>query len=46
MLGGCILLEISNPKDLEQETRAYFEEKKVDFVEEDIWREALNLRYQ
>ncbi|MBB6022942.1 hypothetical protein HNR77_004041 [Paenibacillus sp. JGP012] len=32
--------------DLEQETRAYFEEKKIDFVEEDIWREALNPRYQ
>ncbi|PZT55633.1 hypothetical protein [Paenibacillus silvae] len=32
--------------DLEQETRAYFEEKKVDFVEDDIWRDALNPRYR
>ncbi|WP_427181393.1 hypothetical protein [Paenibacillus sp. TC-CSREp1] len=32
--------------DLEQETRAYFEEKKVDFVEDDVWREALNPRYR
>ncbi|GGH72362.1 hypothetical protein GCM10008014_58650 [Paenibacillus silvae] len=32
--------------DLEQETRAYFEEKKVDFVKDDIWREALNPRYR
>ncbi|MGO4533247.1 hypothetical protein AB4Z30_29765 [Paenibacillus sp. 2TAF8] len=31
--------------DLEQETRAYFKEKKVDFIEDDVWRGALNPRY-
>ncbi|WP_342554400.1 hypothetical protein [Paenibacillus sp. FSL R7-0652] len=31
--------------DMEQATRAYFKEKKVDFVEDDIWRDALNPRY-
>ncbi|MEI2281676.1 hypothetical protein [Paenibacillus polysaccharolyticus] len=30
--------------DLEQETRSYFKEKKVDFVEDDVWRDALNPR--
>ncbi|MEK3827158.1 MULTISPECIES: hypothetical protein [Paenibacillus] len=31
--------------DLEQETRSYFKEKNVDFVEDDVWRDALNPRY-
>ncbi|KAA8783075.1 hypothetical protein EC604_04355 [Paenibacillus amylolyticus] len=30
--------------DLEQETRTYFKEKNVDFVENDVWREALSPR--
>ncbi|GAS85091.1 unknown protein [Paenibacillus amylolyticus] len=32
--------------DLEQETRAYFSEKKVDFVDDEVWRDALNPRYE
>ncbi|WP_434752749.1 hypothetical protein [Paenibacillus amylolyticus] len=32
--------------DMEQETQAYFREKKVDFVEDDVWRDALNPRYE
>ncbi|WP_433751016.1 hypothetical protein [Paenibacillus amylolyticus] len=32
--------------DLEQVTRAYFSEKKVDFVEADVWIDALNPRYE
>lgn len=31
--------------DLEQETRFYFKEKNIDFVEDDVWRDALNSRY-
>ncbi|WP_366290664.1 hypothetical protein [Paenibacillus sp. AN1007] len=31
--------------DMEQATRAYFKEKKVDFVEDDVWKDALNPRY-
>lgn len=31
--------------DLEQETRSYFKEKNVDFVEDDVWRDALNPKY-
>ncbi|WP_145146224.1 hypothetical protein [Paenibacillus xylanexedens] len=32
--------------DLEQETQAYFSEKKVDFVDDEVWRDALNPRYE
>ncbi|SEM74304.1 hypothetical protein [Paenibacillus sp. OK076] len=32
--------------DLEQVTRAYFSEKKVNFVDDDVWRDALNPRYE
>ncbi|MBY0114733.1 hypothetical protein [Paenibacillus xylanexedens] len=32
--------------DLEQETQAYFSEKKLDFVDDDVWRDALNPRYE
>ncbi|WP_434752744.1 hypothetical protein [Paenibacillus amylolyticus] len=31
---------------LERETRAYFEEKKVDFVEDAVWKDSLNPRYR
>lgn len=31
---------------LEQETRNYFQEKNVDFVDDDVWRDALNPRYE
>ncbi|WFA83192.1 hypothetical protein [Paenibacillus amylolyticus] len=32
--------------DLEQETRNYFHENNVDFVDDNVWREALNPRYE
>ncbi|WP_308599589.1 hypothetical protein [uncultured Paenibacillus sp.] len=32
--------------DLEQETRNYFQENNVDFVGDDVWRDALNPRYE
>ncbi|MEK4109570.1 hypothetical protein MHI48_05195 [Paenibacillus sp. FSL H7-0942] len=32
--------------DLELETRNYFQEINVDFVGDDVWRDALNPRYQ
>ncbi|WP_339182289.1 hypothetical protein MHB43_05285 [Paenibacillus sp. FSL H8-0317] len=32
--------------DLEQGTQAYFSEKKVGFVDDDVWRDALNPRYE
>ncbi|WP_413375565.1 hypothetical protein [Paenibacillus taichungensis] len=32
--------------DLEQETQSYFQEKNVEFVDDDVWREALNPRYK
>lgn len=32
--------------DLEQETRAYFQEKDVEFVDDDVWRDGLNPRYE
>ncbi|WP_340015846.1 hypothetical protein [Paenibacillus sp. FSL K6-1318] len=32
--------------DLEQETRNYFQENNVDFVDDDVWRDALNPRYE
>ncbi|WP_342571964.1 hypothetical protein MKY85_04980 [Paenibacillus sp. FSL R5-0749] len=32
--------------DLEQETRNYFQENNLDFVDDDVWREALNPRYE
>ncbi|UOK64506.1 hypothetical protein [Paenibacillus amylolyticus] len=32
--------------DLEQETRNYFQENNVNFVDDDVWREALNPRYE
>ncbi len=32
--------------DLEQETQNYFQENNVDFVDDDVWREALNPRYE
>ena len=32
--------------DLDQETQAYFIEKKLDFVDDDVWRDALNPKYE
>jgi len=31
--------------DMEQETRSYFKKKNVDFVEDDVWRDALNPKW-
>ncbi|WP_458125423.1 hypothetical protein [Paenibacillus sp. Z3-2] len=31
---------------LEQESRAYFQEENVDFDDDDVWRDALNPRYE
>ncbi|MGE6575797.1 hypothetical protein ACQKFM_12800 [Paenibacillus xylanexedens] len=32
--------------DLEKESRNYFQENNVDFVDDDVWRDALNPRYE
>jgi len=32
--------------DLELETRNYFQENNVNFVDDDVWRDALNPRYE